>query len=68
MKYRTKEGDVIDAICTAYYGMDGFDLDLVFAANPGLADLGPVYGSGLIIELPDRQEASNPEPTIRLWD
>lgn len=41
MKYRTKDGDVLDAICREYYGKDGM-LEAVYEANTGLADQGPV--------------------------
>ena len=68
MKYRTKDGDVLDAICVAYYGAGNFDLDPIFAANPGLGDLGPVYASGLIIDLPDQELVDTAEATVRLWD
>lgn len=68
MNYRTKEGDVLDAVCTSYYGAKGFDLGLIYAANPGLANLGPVYTSGVIITLPDKHEVNPISETVKLWD
>jgi phage tail protein X len=38
--YRTRDGDMLDAICLSYYGQaDGY-LESVLTANPGLADIG----------------------------
>ena len=68
MKYKTKEGDVLDAICTSYYGEQGFDLDLIYRANPGLGDLGPVYPSGVLINLPEAQTVNPVAKTVKLWD
>jgi len=68
MKYRTKEGDVLDAICTRHYGDLPYLIEDVIAANPGLAGLGPVLPSGLIIELPVVAESAPARPTVRLWD
>ena len=67
MKYRTKQGDVLDAICLKYYGQVGM-VETVYEVNRDLANHGPVFPSGILIILPDK-EADAPEPeTIRLWD
>ncbi len=68
MKYRTKDGDVLDALCAKHYGDTPYRVEGVIAANPGLAALGPVLPSGLIIELPEVEDAAQERPTIRLWD
>lgn len=68
MKYRAKSGDVLDAVCTAYYGLGKFDLDVVFAANPGLADLGVVIPSGTMIDLPAMAIPETGKARIRLWN
>lgn len=34
--YRTKEGDVIDAVCRRYYGCESGAVETVLEANPGL--------------------------------
>lgn len=66
MKYRTKDGDVLDLICHRDYGDDIYSVEAVYDANPGLADHGPILPSGIVIDLPEAQPA---EPqTIRLWD
>ena len=63
--YRTKQGDVLDAICRELLG-DESHAPAVLAANPGLADLGPVYPAGVMISLP---VVSSPvsSGTIKLW-
>lgn len=66
MKYRTRDGDVLDLICHNYYGDAPHSVEFVYDANPGLAELGPVLPSGVVIDLP---EAAPAEPTtIRLWN
>ncbi len=66
-QYRTKTGDMIDAICHKYYGRQSGVVERVYEANRGLADYGTLLPSGLVIELPDIPaiEAVN---TIKLWD
>lgn len=66
MQYRTKEGDVLDAICWRYYGHQTA-LAVVLAANFGLADAGALLPGGLIIELPAiaLPLVSN---AVKLWD
>ena len=68
MKYRTRDGDVLDAVCARHYGDTPHRVEDVIAANPGLAALGPVLPSGVIIELPEVKDAALERPTIRLWD
>jgi len=64
-QYRTKQGDVLDAICRELLG-DESHAPAMLAANPGLADLGPVYAAGILITLP---VVSSPvaSGTIKLW-
>lgn len=66
--YRTKDGDMLDVICVAYYGQAGRYVESVLDANPGLAELGVVFSSGTLIELPDLSELNAGKPVIRLWD
>lgn len=66
MKYRTKDGDVLDAICLTHYGTTA-PVEEVLDANRGLAALGPVLPAGVLIELPILE--TTPEvPAVRLWD
>lgn len=55
MTYQTRDGDVLDAICATHYGTENLSniVTQVLEANPGLADRGAVYPSGLYITLPD---------------
>ncbi|EKS6338285.1 tail protein X [Enterobacter hormaechei] len=55
MTYQTCDGDVLDAICATHYGTENLSyiVTQVLEANPGLADRGAVYPSGLFITLPD---------------
>lgn len=66
-QYRTKTGDMLDAICHTYYAGQAGATEWVLEANSGLADYGPVLPSGVIIELPDLPPAEQAQ-TIRLWD
>lgn len=65
--YRTRDGDMLDVICLAFYGhADGY-LESVLAANPGLANIGPVYTAGLLINLPNLPNQPASQGSIRLW-
>lgn len=66
MKYRTKDGDVLDLICRRYYGEAPHRVETVLDINPGLAGHGPILPAGIVIELPEPQPVE--PPTIRLWD
>jgi len=63
--YRTKDGDVADAIAKDHLGSEALVVDL-FAANPGLAALGPVLPAGIDVTLPDVAPATS-APRVRLW-
>lgn len=67
--YTTKQGDVLDAVVSAYYGRTFGVVELVLESNRalGLADLGPVLPAGLVIELPEIEPPASPQPT-RLWE
>lgn len=67
--YRTRQGDVLDAICLAYYGRtDGRIVEQVLDANPGLAALGPVYAAGVLITLPAAAAPEARQTGVRLWE
>lgn len=67
-QYRTREGDMLDAICKAWYSESSRYTEAVLESNPGLADLGAVLPAGVIIELPDFPDLSVKQGSIRLWD
>ncbi|PPD36007.1 MAG: phage tail protein [Methylomonas sp.] len=65
--YRTKAGDVLDAICYKNYAGRIGATEAVLEANPGLADYGPILPAGVFIQLPvlpALQRASK----LKLWD
>ena len=63
--YRTRDGDVLDAICKAELG-DESQAAAALEANPRLADLGPVYPAGLVVRLPEAAPRAAPR-RVRLW-
>jgi len=67
MRYRTRDGDMLDWICWYHYGgrVSGV-IEQVLEANPGLADRGPVLSAGLVIDLP-RIPPPLPQPRIQIW-
>lgn len=67
MKYRTKRGDMLDAICHDYYKGRPGTTEEVLNANPGLSKLGPVLPEGMVIELPDLQPAEDTSKVV-LWN
>lgn len=69
MQYRTRDGDVLDAICWAYYGRVDV-VPAVLEANRDLARLGPVLPAGVLIELPAlaQSDSVSDTPSVHLWD
>lgn len=65
MKYRTVEGDMLDAICVKQLGSSAH-VPAVLAVNPRLADLGAVLPAGVLIDLP-QVTAPVVSGQIRLW-
>tara|TARA_R110000796_G_scaffold74659_2_gene167910 strand:+ start:3239 stop:3451 length:213 start_codon:yes stop_codon:yes gene_type:complete len=51
--YRAKEGEMVDEICHLYYGRTKGVVERVYAANRGLAALGPRLPAGTLVKLPD---------------
>jgi phage tail protein X len=64
--YRTKDGDMLDAICKANLGSEA-QVGTVLTLNPHLADLGPVYAAGLLITLPEVVVEPVKRGEVRLW-
>ncbi|EPJ4165326.1 MULTISPECIES: tail protein X [Citrobacter] len=67
MKVRAQQYDTVDALCWRHYGRTQGLTERVLAANPGLADIGPVLPHGMEIELPDVAPAAIAQ-TVQLWD
>lgn len=68
MIYRTKDGDVLDALCLTHYGARAGATEMVLNANPGLGQLGPFYASGVLITFPDLPPEAHEATTIKLRD
>ncbi len=68
MKYRTKDGDMLDAIAWKHYGPRPGAVEALLEANPGLADQGPLLSPGQIVALPPLPDAVQEIQTVRLWD
>lgn len=68
--WRTTDGDMLDDICQRHYGCAGLNQSLaaVLEANPGLADIGPIYPAGVEIVLPDWVYEPEEKETFQLWD
>ena len=67
VQYRTKDGDTVDHICWQHYGRQSGAVEEVLKANPGIADLGPVFSAGVLLTLPDLTEPEQ-EQGVSLWD
>lgn len=65
--YRTSDGDMADEIAFRHYGTTSSGVvEQLLAANPGLADYGPVLPAGLVITLPVTDTVTKTEG-LRLW-
>lgn len=67
MQYRTKDGDMLDAICFTHYGHTNGTTEAVLEANPGLSEYGPLLPAGILITLPTLETPAK-QDTISLWD
>lgn len=69
IKYRAKEGDVLDAIAHQHYGYVNSDvLNAVIEANKDSLLDGDRLQAGQIVVLPKMPETKEASRTIRLWD
>lgn len=66
MKYRTRDGDMLDQICLEYYGSIE-PVPQVLEANPLLAEQPAILPAGVVINLPEVQPKEQARP-VRLWD
>ncbi|AYW93413.1 MULTISPECIES: tail protein X [Yersinia pseudotuberculosis complex] len=67
MRILAQQYDTIDAMCWRYYGRTEGVTEKVLAANPGLADIGPVLPHGYPVEMPEVAAAITAQ-TVQLWD
>lgn len=70
MQVSANQGDTVDQICQRHYGRTAGITEQVYAANPGLADLGPILPLGTLVTLPDlpTQPAETTRQLVNLWD
>lgn len=67
MRVRAMQRDTVDALCWRHYGRTAGVTEQVLAANPGLADHGPVLPMGLEVELLD-QPTQPVKRRVQLWE
>lgn len=65
--YLSIEGDTVDLISFNRFGDVPGQVELVLAANPGLAELGPILPMGTVVILPVPETLAR-EDSVRLWD
>jgi len=66
---RANQGETLDALCQRVLGRTGGVVESALAANPGLADLGPVLPMGTPVQLPDATIATQTETAlVQLWN
>lgn len=64
-----QQSDTVDLICHRVYGATIGTVERVYAANHGLAELGPVLPHGTPVMLPDIPSTARPtRDVVRLWD
>ena len=66
VRYLTRDGDMLDWICWRHYGRSDRTVEAVLAANPGLAERGPVLPAGIELTLPDIPTPA-PRRILRIW-
>lgn len=65
---RTQQNDSVDALCWRHYGRTAGVTEAVLAANPGLADHGPLLPQGLVVNMPEAQASAPQWQMVNLWN
>lgn len=65
---RTQQNDTVDALCWRHYGRTAGVTEAVLAANPGLADHGPVLPQGLVVNMPEVHASAPQRQMVNLWN
>lgn len=67
---KTQQDDMIDAIAYRIYGATDGPTEAILAANPEIAEYGPLPPENIEIFLPDLPPPATPpiQPTLNLWD
>ncbi|SLM62827.1 MULTISPECIES: tail protein X [Dickeya] len=67
MRVIATQNDTVDLLCWRYYGKTAGVTEAVYAANPGLCEIGPLLPAGTVVTLPDDTTPQFAE-TVQLWD
>ncbi|MEL7631177.1 tail protein X [Pectobacterium aroidearum] len=67
MNVIAQQGDTLDALCYRHYGRTQGAVEVVLAANPGLAEFGAILPHGTPVTLPDIAAAPVRE-SVQLWE
>lgn len=66
---RAMQGDTVDMLCLRHLGTTANGVvEATYAANPGLADLGPVLPNGTLVTLTQAPQSRATTETVNLWD
>ena len=69
MQVFAMQGETLDALCFRALGRTAGVTEAALAANPGLADVGPVMPHGYAVNLPDTTQATQSEAAlVQLWN
>ena len=68
VRYRTRDGDSLDAVCWRHYGRQAGAVEAVLEANLGLSEVGPILPAGFVIGLPELPNTVPKIETVSLWD
>lgn len=63
---RTSDGDVLDTLCSQFYGHLNGTVEAVLDYNQGLAEETQPFRAGLLIFFPDITQTVL--PLVQLWD
>lgn len=64
---RTQQGDTVDALCWRHLGSTAGVVERTLELNPGLAERGLILPAGMLVTLPQQEEAIT-KITVNLWD
>mgnify|MGYP003671531572 CR=1 FL=1 len=66
---RSHQGDTLDQLCWRHYQRTAGVTESVLAANPGLADIGPILPHGTLVNLPPLETTQIATAAlVQLWD